>query len=387
MSRIFGRGRRVWNAESLIAERSLARKGAVNVTTTKALTHSAVWACRRLRADLISTSPIDVYRQSKLGRVDLPTPPILVTPDGTIDITEWMYSTQADLDSMGNAFGLIRAVNAYKLPALIELVPAESVVVRVKDGKLFKYVIGGKDYDPSEVWHERQFTTSGSLVGLSPLANAAASIGQYLSAQEFSLDWFRAGGRPGARLWNKSKIIKRTEADEVKDRFKSSVQNGDLFVHGADWDYEMIGAKASETEFINSMKFGIGDICRFLGVPGDMIDAESSTGAITYANVTQRNLQLLIMNIGPSVVRRERALSRLLPSPQYVKLNTDAAVLRMDPITRANMNQTLLISKQRTVTEVREKDDLLPYTPEQIDEINQFTPAKATTPSQTGATA
>ena len=56
-----------------------------------------------------------------------------------------------------------------------------------------------------------------------------------------------------------------------------------------------------------------------------------SNCAITYANISQRNLQFLIMHLGPAVGRREDAFSRkLVSNPRYVKLNTDA-LLRMDP--------------------------------------------------------
>jgi hypothetical protein len=56
-------------------------------------------------------------------------------------------------------------------------------------------------------------------------------------------------------------------------------------------------------------------------------------GNITYANVTQRNLQFLIMHLQPAMGRREDALTTLTPRPQFVKLNTDV-LLRMDPQTR-----------------------------------------------------
>ncbi len=355
--------KRTGGTDQVIPERGGGYRGSVNVTTQRAMTHSAVWACRRLRADLVSTSPVDCYRNVDGRAFSVPTPRVLSLPGGErVDITEWMYSTQMDLDGMGNTFGLITQVDGQGLPAAIELQPCESVTVRVKGGELFKYRIDGKEYDPHEVWHEKQFTSSGMFVGLSPLAYAAWTIGAYLSAQEFALDWFKSGSRPGAKLKNTAKTISAPEAASIKDRFKASVANGDVFVHGSDWDYEMIAAKASESEFLSTMKFGIGDVCRFLGVPGDMIDAESSSGSITYANVTQRNLQLLIMNLGPTITRRERALSKLLVAPRFVKLNTDAVVLRMDPGMRAEMNKVLLESGQRSTEEVREKDDLGPMT-------------------------
>lgn len=371
--RFFGPG-----PAELIPQRLGSSRGSVRVSSERAMTHSAVWACQRLRADLISTSPLDTYRTVQGRAFEISPPPVLVNPGGErVDITEWLYSSQIDLDGVGNAFALITALDGAGLPARLDLQPAESVTVRVKNGELYKYRIGSKEYDPSEVWHEKQFTKSGLHVGMSPLAHAAYTIGQYLSAQDFALDWYRQGGRPGARLKNTAKTISSAEATTIKDRFKSSVANGDLFVHGADWDYEMIAAKASESEFLATMKFGIGDVCRFLGVPGDMIDAESSTGSITYANVTQRNLQLLIMNLGPAITRRERALSTLLPRPRFVKLNTDAVVLRMDPTSRADLNAKLITSRQRVPSEVREKDDLPPFTTEQIAEFHELFPPKA----------
>jgi phage portal protein BeeE len=60
-------------------------------------------------------------------------------------------------------------------------------------------------------------------------------------------------------------------------------------------------------EWIDGKRYGVSDIARFFGCPGDLIDAAVSTGSITYANMTQRNLQFLIMHLGPAVYRRERA--------------------------------------------------------------------------------
>jgi hypothetical protein len=125
-------------------------------------------------------------------------------------------------------------------------------------------------------------------------------------------------------------VLAPGEADKVKERFNDQVMNGDLFVTGNDWEFNPIAAKASEAQFIEQMKFGIVDICRFLGVPADMIDADTSTGSITYANITQRNLQLLIMNLNPALRRREAAFSRrLLPQPRFARFNR-GALLEMD---------------------------------------------------------
>lgn len=362
-------------ADSLLRDRIGARTSATRVTTTTAMRHSAVWACTRLRADLVSTMPLDCFRTlpSTPVTIEVPKPPVLVEPsshgDGhPIDLSEWMYSSQMDLDRHGNAVGLIRAWDGQGLPARIDLVPAEDVSMRVSGGVVIEYRIGSKTYAPREVWHERQYTVPGLHVGLSPITYAAWSIGGYLSAQEFALDWFQGGAQPSATLKNESKEIDATEAEKHKRRFMASQRVGEPFVHGKDWTYTAIGSKASESAFLEEMNYGVADVCRFFGVPGDMIDAPTKGSAVTYANITQRNLQLLIMNLGPAIIRREKALSRLLPRPRFVKMNTDA-LLRMDPLQRAEILLSQVAGKTRTPSEARALDNLPPFTPEQIDEL------------------
>lgn len=375
----------ITGAADLIPNRSASKAGTVTVTNDSALRHSAVWACLRLRADLISTMPVDVYRRLGNIQVEMPKPPILVNPGGErVDFCEWMYSTQMDLDRAGNTIGLITEVNGAGLPARIDLQSLGDCSVRVEKGEL-RYRIGGVSYDPGKVWHEKQYTVPGLEVGLSPVAYAAWSIGEYLSIQQFALDWFGGGAVPKSRLKNTQKTILPAEAETIKDRYRASVANGDLFVTGNDWEFDFIQAQNQGMEWIEGKRYGVADIARFFGCPGDLIDASVSTGSITYANVTQRNLQFLIMQLGPAVYRRERKLSKLLPAPRYVKLNTDA-LLRMDPETRAKVDQIRINSRTLVPSESREHDNLPPLTEEQLSEFDRVFGAPRTTPP-TGATA
>jgi HK97 family phage portal protein len=364
-------------AAALIPIRSSTKTGAVTVTSDTAMRHSAVWACLRLRADLISTLPVDVYRRVGGVQVEMPKPPVLVNPGGErVDLCEWLYSSQVDLDRAGNVIGLITEVNALGLPARIDLQPLGECSVQSVKGKL-TYRIGGVSYDPAKVWHEKQFTVPGLEVGLSPVAYAAWSIGEYLSIQDFALSWFGGGAVPKARLKNTAKTIKSDEAEAVKARYRATQQNGDLFVTGMDWELDFLQAENAGMGWIDGKRYGVSDIARFFGVPGDLIEAAVSTGSITYANIAQRNLQFLIMNLQPAIVRREQRLSKLLPQPRYVKLNTDA-LLRMDPQTRAQVNAVRIASRQLAPSEAREMENLPPFTPAQLQEFTDlFGPPKA----------
>jgi len=217
---------------------------------------------------------------------------------------------------------------------------------------------------------------------MSPVANAAWSIGQYLSAEQVTLDWFGNGAVPGAQLRNKEKVVTPVEAQAVKDRVKASVTSGDVFVTGNDWEYQMIQAKASDTQWMEAQHSSISDIARFFGCPSDLIDAAVSGQSVTYANMTERNLQFLIMNIGPAVARRERALTKLVAPPRYVKLNADA-LLRMNPKLRAETLAAQIQSRTLTPNEARELDNRRPLTDAQIAEFEQLFGAPRVAPSPT----
>lgn len=347
--------------------------GTVSISADTALRSSAVWACLRLRADLISTLPLDTYRMSSGVQVEIPPTPFLLNPgNDRFGVTDWLYSSQVELDRGGNAFGIVTARDGLGNPAVVELQPYSKVTIRGNGPHITEYKIGGSSYEPREVWHERQFTVPGIPLGLSPIAYSAMSIGGYLSAQQFGLDWFQNGSIPAGRLKNTAKTIGAKEAASIKERFKAAVANRDLFVHGADWEYDAVSITANEAQFIETMSFGIQDIARFFGVPGDLIDAPAMSSAkITYANITQRNLQLLVMNLGPAIVRREAALSATLPRPRFVKFNTDA-LLRLDPQTRASMLTSQVAGRTLAPSEARAIDNRLPFTEDQLAEFDRL---------------
>ena len=323
-----------------VPPRAGARKGASKVTSETALRQSAVWACLRLRADLMSTLPLDVYRKVQIGpdliRVDVPKPPVLISPGGDQwDYIPWMWATQFDLDRCGNTVGLISEVDGAGRPARIDLQDISKVTIFRKKGDTEpRYRINSVEYTADKVWHERQFTVAGMDAGLSPVMYAAWMLSEHLSIQDFVLDWYSNGGVPKARLRNSKRKVDPKEATIMKDRFKATMTHGDLFVTGFDWEYDMMQAQQVGMEWLENKKAGVPEISRYFGCPADLIDGAVSGSSVTYASIGQRNLQFLIMNMEPAIVRRETTFSnRLLARPRYVKLNSDA-LLRMDPETR-----------------------------------------------------
>lgn len=346
-------------------------RGTASVTQHTALRHSAWWACLRLRADLISTLPLDAYRLRDGLQIEVNKPPLLIEPYPGTPITEHLYSSTVDLDRYGNTVGVIEAVNSLGQPAVVELKPMSEVSAILRGTEIKEWRICGQTYLPQEIWHEKQYTVGGMPIGLSPLAYAAWTVGGYLSAQQWALDWFGSGASPMGTLRNTERVTVKGIASEAKAQFKAAVESRDIFVTGRDWEWTPATTDAASTGFLESQSAGLLDVCRYLGVPGDMIDASSPSGSITYASITQRNLQLLIMNLNPAIIRRETAFSRALPRPRFVKFNTDA-LLRMDPAARESVILSRVNGRTLAPSEARALDNLPPFTPEQLAEIDYF---------------
>jgi HK97 family phage portal protein len=339
------------------------------VTFNTALSVPAVWACVRIRADIISTLPVDVYlRRPGAPASPQPTPVILSTPAANnVDITEWLYASQVSLDLRGNAYGIIQDRDGLGFPRQIELVHPDAVSVNLRNGE-WVYRIKGKRVPTVDVWHERQHVVPGSIVGLSPIQEAASSIGVALAAETYGAEWFGSGSHPDAILTNKDlEELEQKDAAIVKDRFLGSVQRGEPAVLAGGWQYQSVQLSPAEAQFIESQRWSLAQIARLFGVQPEMIGGEAGN-SLVYANVEQRAIDFLTYGIGPTIARRERALSRLVPSRQYVKLNT-GALLKTDLMTRYRAYGVGIGAHFLTPDEAREREELPPLTQEQKDEL------------------
>lgn len=374
---LFGRARR--DAKSVLIPPRSGRTGIPVATPDEARRNSAVWACTRLRADLVSTLPVDVFVRVNGVQYERPRPKVLSEPGGPdVRYMEWSYSTQQELDQYGNTFGLITARDAANRPAQIDLIPAGSVTVRQDKNRVVTYRYGGKTYSRDEIWHEKQYTVPGLPVGLSPITYAALAISQATSAQEFTVNWYSNSAVPSGILRHTVKDLTREQALDAKEAYKAAVSGGDIWVAGKAWEFSPMTAKQADTQFLAAQQATLPDIARFMSCPADLIDAMVSGGSsVTYANIVQRNLQFLIMNLGPAIARREEALTHgMVRDPLYVKLNSDA-LLRMDPATVSAMFGQQVRDRLRAPSEVRDLWNLPPLTEAQLAEFDRMGSAPA----------
>lgn len=356
--------------QSRIAQSS---NGLVLPNMDQAWRNSVWWACLVLRANVMSNFGIAAVKPDAAGFVHpVANPgPMFDQPWPGVELNEFIFGMEMDKARYGNAVGIIRARDAFGYATQVEPVAMGAGCSAVMDGmKIKQWRVGKKYYDPEDIWHERAYTLNGWDLGLAPLAYAAYTMGLYNSAQKFALDWFALGANPrGVLQHTKRDMIPDDVRDDAKAGFKSATANGDIFITGNSWDWKPSIGESMSPNFLAQQAESNRDVCRYMGVPASMVDVEISTGNITYANVTQANLQWLITSIGPSVNRTEKYWTRHAASrTRQACMDTDN-LMRMDPVTRADMLIRQTNALLRVPSEVRAADNLPPYTPEQMDEL------------------
>lgn len=98
-----------------------------------------------------------------------------------------------------------------------------------------------------------------------------------------------------------------------------------------------------------------------------MVYAATSGQNVTYANVTQADLAYLKHSWRVTLCASRRALTRLVPRPQFVRFNRNA-FLRSDPVTRSEVVDRRLRNETLTVNEARALEDEQPFAGPEFDE-------------------
>lgn len=382
--------------EATGGRRGLAGRGHRHVGWSGALSIPAVWSACRLRANVIASLPVQVFRDRDGLPQRVPgsaVPGVLTQPSAVFDMVSWLHASQLSLDLRGNAYGRIlsRDPNTY-LPTQIELVHPDDVQVDTDNAGQLRYRFGGRTVPTFDVWHERQNESPGSDVGMSPITAAAQALGVNLSAEDYGSGFYDEA-LTASGLLSSDAPIDEAQARIVKARVLSVQSGREPLVLGGNWSYKPLTVSPADAMYLDVLQYGATDVARLFDVPGEMIEANTSGSSITYANREQRVQDLLAFRLGPAIARRERALTRLTVRGQYVKLNT-GALLRGDLMTRYKSYEVGLRNGFLGLDEVRALEEREPLTEQQLTDLHdagllgaptppEF-PATTTTPTPTG---
>jgi HK97 family phage portal protein len=359
---------------------------AMNLTRADtALQKVAVWSSVALLANICSELPIGVFTGSPDAAQwakPVPAPGYMedIAGDG-YGTADWVYASMVSYLLRGNKYGKIAARDSRGgFPTQVPLYAPDSVRGWIDTGSgRPTWRVNGVEVDASTMWHRRAYPLPGSLLGLSPIAYQAQTIGLGLSAQQFGTQFFDSGGNPTGLLVNTEMDLNKDVATTAKERFIAAM-NGrrEPVVMGKGWDWKQISIAPEESQFLETQKYTSTECARIYGPGVPEILGYEVGGSMTYANVEQRNLHLLVYTLDPWLSRLERELTAMLPRPRFARFDR-SALLRTDQLTRYKTHAIAVATRFMAPSEIRTYENLPPITAEQLAEL-EFVPTPELAP-------
>jgi HK97 family phage portal protein len=335
-----------------------------------ALQQVAVWSSIDLIASVAAQLPIDTYAGTAIVR----SPRTVLDPGGDgYGAPDWIYQYLVSKLARGNTYGRPYMDDRGDMYVPL-LYPDDVHGWRDRQTGRVKWRVDGRGLGDGEtMWHRRSYVMPGRLLGLSPIAYHATTIGQGLSAARFGMAWFADGAHPSAVLTNTEAEIGQTQAEGVKARFLAAIHGRrEPLVLGKGWDWKALQVAPDESQFLETQKFSAADSARIYGPNVAEILGYETGGSMTYANVEQRSIDFLKFTLNRWLRDVEAALSSLIKPAWTVRFNR-GALLETDLLTRYRAHSIGIGANFLTPDEARELEDRPPLTPEQKADLAAIT--------------
>jgi HK97 family phage portal protein len=260
---------------------------ATPVTFDTAMQLSAVWACIKLWAELVSTLPISVYKveikDGKKIRTLMPRHPLSVLFSGKVNryqtVIEFFETVILNLMVHGNAYCKITRL-AGEVVALLPIMSAQVRTDLLADGSVqhtYTHDTATEVLSDNDVWHLKLM--GNGVIGMSPLAFQRNSLGIALGAELAASNIYANGAKPSGVI-EMDRILTKEQRGMVRENFGDVSTGADarLLVLEKGMKFNPVSMTPEDIELLASRQFQISDICRWYGVPSVLInDVNGST--------------------------------------------------------------------------------------------------------------
>lgn len=330
---------------------------------------SAVWACVRVIASMVSMMPINAFNMVNGVRVPIDTPPLFVEPAPNTSFLDWVYMLVVSMCLRGNGYGRITARDNLEFPTQIPLISPDDIVWKLdRTTGLTTYAYKNAPILPVNMLHTRAYRMPGLDVGLSPVQYEALIINRDQAIQQFSLGYFNDAPRPSSVL-SSDQAITAEHAKTIKERLVTSMNGRDTLILGAGLAFKPLTVSPEESQFLATQQYGTSEICRVYGVPPQKVPGAYVGDSMTYSSVEMSNLDILVSTIQWWITNLEASFAMLLPGNQHVKFDP-SVLLRTDLETSYKATAVGIASHQLTPDEGRAMRDQPPLTQAQKDELD-----------------
>ncbi len=379
-----------------------ASNSGVPVTPFTALQSAAVYACiRAISQDLAMLAPF-VRRSLAAGgyrRVrNHPLTKLFRRPNNWQTWFEFVGYVVSSICLRGNAFIVVERDQDANPIELVPISPDRCTIMLTETGELWYRVnsrrLGyGILIQPDDMMHVKNVSLDG-YVGVSPIAIAQDVIGLALATQQHGGILFRQGGQIGGVISHPGKLSKEA-GDRVANSWREThagVQNAHkVAILEEGMSFEKIAMTNEDSQFLETRRFQVVDICRLYGVPPHRL---GELDKATLNNIEQQNQQYVDSALKPTARSLEQLFDHHLlfdeeRGPLECKFDFDE-MTRGDLLTRYQAYQIGTLNGWLNRNQVRAKENMDPIEDGHGDEyrvpLNTAVPGADLAPSAPGAT-
>jgi HK97 family phage portal protein len=286
--------------------------------------------------------------------VRIPDQPAVVN-DPDPENTPWNYRWAAveDLVLYGNHFALYGDLDFRTTrPAWLVPVPADTVWIMQDpaDPSWWRWVIGGVELAPGDLFHASAGNRSGEILGRGVLAQYAGNLGGAVAAETHSGTYFAGGALPPAVLQSPT-VLTQPQADDLKSKWREMTTTREPVVLPAGYVLTPVVSNAEDAQLVQSRQWNAALVAMMLGIPNYKLGLAGPS--MTYQNVEMADIEF----VRDSVDRYGQPLSEAFTKwllPRGTSLAWDyAGRMRADQSTTANVLTTYTDKGVLTIDEAR----------------------------------
>lgn len=260
--------------------------------------------------------PLAMFLRTVNGRERLgPRDPIvglIRQPNARTSGFEFRRDLATDLAVAGNAYALKVRDPAGALLSLVRVRPSAVSIQRNSDTEATAYRVqftgGGKNYDPSDVWHLRTYSEDG-IVGVSPLESLRAVLAEDDAAvknrEMFWRNFARAAG------WILRPLEAPTLSDEARSRLRVDLENvytgeanaGRVGVLDEGMTFDDASVSPRDAEYTEARRLTMQIVCSVYGIPLQLMSGDNR-------NLDAAQRGLLTNSLAPWLSLIEEATNR-----------------------------------------------------------------------------
>lgn len=326
---IINRFIRAWNMANTfdiltaIYAQKNAKSGSV-VNWRTALEASTSVACARVLGNGIGQVPFKLMKfdgKTRQPAIDMELYRVLHdAPNEWMTAIEYRRMMMMHVLFCGAHYSFINRYNG----EVIELLPFEPQQVTViRDGWKLSYEVhldGGKTQAVPAVnmWHVRGPSWNGWM-GLEGVKMAREAIGLAMATEEHGSLLFKNGAQ-GSGLLSTESQLNAEKAKELREAWQDAQAGENRFRTAVLWGgmtWTPMSSPNDTTQFLETRKFQVEEICRALGVMPIMVGATDKTA--TYASSEQMFIQHVVHDLSPHGINIEQSANMHLLTPEQRK--------------------------------------------------------------------